>query len=258
MTTTFVAVVCFLVGLIAGSFVNVVALRVPAGESITHPRSRCPHCGHQIRARDNVPVVSWIVLKGRCRDCGQRISARYPIVELSTALLFAATPFVVGVSWSLFAYLWFVGLTVALTVTDIDHKLIPNRIIWPGGWIGLGLLAVGGVLDGDLWAFGRGVGGAFIYATLFLIIYVIAPRGGFGQGDIRLGFVLGLFTAYQSWGVLVVAIVGGIFLGGITSVLILLTRIRGRKDHIPFGPYMVAGAYLALAVGAEIAEWYLG
>jgi leader peptidase (prepilin peptidase)/N-methyltransferase len=139
MTASAVAF-CFLVGLIAGSFINVVGIRVPVGGSVVSPGSACPQCGHPIRPRDNIPVVSWLLLRGRCRDCGAPISVRYPIVELSTAVLFALTPVVVGVTWVLPAYLWFVGVTVVLTITDIDHKLIPNRILFPGITVGAVLL----------------------------------------------------------------------------------------------------------------------
>ena len=255
MTASAVAF-CFLVGLIAGSFFNVVAIRVPVGGSVVSPGSACPQCGHPIRPRDNTPVVSWLLLRGRCRDCGAPISVRYPIVELSTAVLFALTPVVVGVTWVLPAYLWFVGVTVVLTITDIDHKLIPNRILFPGITVGAVLLGLGAVFDGAPLEFLRGLVGGAIYFTVLLVIALVA-RGGFGFGDVKLGFLLGLFTAYRGWGILAVGFLLAFLLGGLVSIILLATRIRGRKDAIPFGPYLIAGAYLALAFGDAIVDWYL-
>lgn len=254
--TAFAVAFCFLVGLIAGSFINVVAIRVPVGGSIVSPGSACPQCGHPIRPRDNIPVVSWLLLRGRCRDCGASISVRYPIVELSTAVLFALTPGVVGLTWVLPAYLWFVGVTVALTITDIDHKLIPNRILFPGIAVGAVLLGLGAVVEGALLEFLRGLAGGAIYFTVLLIIALVA-RGGFGFGDVKLGFLLGLFTAYRGWGILAVGFLLAFLLGGLVSIILLATRVRGRKDAIPFGPYLIAGAYLALAFGDAIVDWYL-
>lgn len=254
--TAFAVAFCFLGGLIAGSFINVVAIRVPVGGSIVSPGSACPQCGHPIRPRDNIPVVSWLLLRGRCRDCGASISMRYPIVELSTAVLFALTPVVVGLTWVLPAYLWFVGVTVALTITDIDHKLIPNRILFPGIAVGAVLLGLGAVVEGALLEFLRGLAGGAIYFTVLLIIALVA-RGGFGFGDVKLGFLLGLFTAYRGWGILAVGFLLAFLLGGLVSIILLATRVRGRKDAIPFGPYLIAGAYLALALGDAIVDWYL-
>lgn len=254
--TLFAAALCFLFGLIAGSFINVVAIRIPAGGSIVSPGSACAACGHPIRPRDNVPLVSWLLLRGRCRDCGARISARYPIVELSTAVLFSLTPIVIGVVWVLPAYLWFVGVTVTLTITDIDHKLIPNKILYPGTVVGAVLLGLGSLLDGTPRQFVRGLGGAGLYFTVLLVIALIA-KGGFGFGDVKLAVLLGLFTAYHGWDILVVAFLLAFLLGGLISIFLLITRIRGRKDAIPFGPYLIAGAYLALALGDPIIAWYL-
>lgn len=254
--TAFTAFVAGIFGLIIGSFLNVVAHRIPTGGSVVSPPSACPSCGHAIRPKDNIPVVSWFALKGRCRDCGEPISVRYAVVEATTAALFVAAVFVVGTTWVLPAYLWFIGVTVAVTLTDLDHKLIPNRILFPGTAVGAALLLAGAIFDGDLAGFGRGVLGAVAYFGILLIIALIAG-GGFGFGDVKLGFFLGLFLAYQSWGVLVVGAFLSFLLGGVVSILLLVLRIKGRKDAIPFGPYMVLGAYLALVVGKAVTDWYV-
>ena len=140
--TGLVVAVATLVGLAIGSFLNVVIWRVPRGESVAHPPSACPRCGHAIRSRDNVPVLSWLLLRGRCRDCGNPISVRYPLVEAGTALLFAVTAWSVGASWILPALLFLVAISVALALIDIDTKRLPDAIVLPSYPVALGLLAL--------------------------------------------------------------------------------------------------------------------
>lgn len=245
------------IGLLVGSFLNVIAHRVPAGLSVVRPPSSCPKCGSEIRARDNIPVLSWILLRGRCRDCAEPISARYPIIELASAALFAVTASVVGAVWVLPAYLWFTGLTFVLSVVDIDHKRLPNRILYPGTIVAAVMLAGGAIADGDLPSLWRGIAGGASYFALLLLVALLA-RGGFGMGDVKLAFVLGLFTAYISWETLGVAVFGAFVLGGLASILLLLLTKASRKDSIPFGPWLVVGSWLAIAVGDSVAAWYLG
>lgn len=179
---------------------------------------------------------------------------RTPAVAIATALLFAVTPLAVDVDWVLPAYLWFVAVTVTLTLTDIDTKLIPNRILFPGTIVGLVLLMGGAIIeDGPIV---RPLAGGVIYFVLLLVLALIA-RGGFGFGDVKLAFLLGLFTAYQSWETLIVAVFAAFLLGGLVSAILVVFRIRSRKDSIPFGPYLVAGAYLAIVWAGTIASWYL-
>lgn len=245
-----------LLGLAVGSFANVVAYRVPLNRSVVSPGSACPQCDHPLAWRDNIPVLSWLILRGRCRNCTARISIRYPIVEVATAALFVAATSVIGAFWVLPAYLWFVGVTVALTLTDLDHKLIPNRILFPSSAIGSVLLGMGALIDGEIWSFGRALLGATAYFAGLLIVALIA-KGGFGFGDVKLAWFLGLYAAYRGWSELVVAIFLPFAVGGVVSILLLITGIKGRKDAIPFGPYMVIGAYLAITYGQQIADWYL-
>lgn len=246
-----------LAGLLAGSFLNVIAHRVPVGASVVKPASRCPHCGSEIRARDNIPVLSWMLLRGRCRDCSGPISVRYPVVELATAALFAATAAVIGGIWVLPAYLWFAALTFVLSLVDIDHKRLPNRILYPGTVAGVLLLAAGATADGDLSSLWRGLLGGVAYFAVLLLVALLA-RGGFGMGDVKLAFVLGLFTAFRSWETLGVAVFGAFVLGGLASILLLVLTKATRKDAIPFGPWLVLGSWLAIAVGDPVAAWYLG
>ena len=244
-------------GLLVGSFVNVVAHRVPAGASVLRPPSSCPRCGSRIRARHNVPVVGWLVLRGRCFDCDDPISARYPVVEAATGLLFAGAAAVVGPAWTLPAHLWFVAVTVTLVLTDLDHKRIPNRILYPGTVVAGILLAGGAAAEGQLPALGRGLAGGAAYFGLLLVV-ALEARGGFGFGDVKLAVLLGLFAAFASWGALFVAAFGGFVIGGLVSIVLMITGRAGRKDTIPFGPSMVVGAYVAIAWGEQIVDWYLG
>ncbi len=184
--------------------------------------------------------------------------------EPSTALgrivmgaLFGLTAWVIGSDWTLPAYLFFVAVTVTLTVTDLDRKLIPNRILFPSLGIGGVLLVGGGLIDGEAFALGRAALGGLIYFGVLLVVAIVA-RGGFGMGDVKLALLLGSFLAYQSTNVLWVGAVGAFLLGGVVSLLLLVTRIKSRKDAIPFGPYLVVAAYVAIAAGEEIADWYLG
>lgn len=243
-------------GLAFGSFMNVIAYRVPLGRSVVSPASACPACNSPIRPRDNIPVVSWILLRGKCRDCGELISARYPIVEALTGLLFAVTVLIVGVTWVLPAYLWFGAVTMVLILTDLDHKRIPNRILYPGTVVGLVLLAGGAALEGGAGDLGRAVlGGVFYFGGLFVLALI--ARGGFGFGDVKLALLLGLFLAFRGWQHLLVGVFLAFFIGGLIAIALLLTRKKGRKDAVPFGPSLVLGAWIGIAYGLEIAEWYL-
>jgi leader peptidase (prepilin peptidase)/N-methyltransferase len=244
-------------GLIIGSFINVVAYRIPLGRSVVSPPSACPTCGAHIRPGDNVPVISWLLLRGRCRDCGARISARYPIVEAVTGASFAATAWYIGVQWVLVPYLWFVGVTIALTLTDLDHQRIPNRILYPSTAVGAVLLAGAAIGDGHAVWFVRAMEGGVAYFALLFII-ALAARGGFGMGDVKLAFLLGLFLAYVSWGTLVVGVFAAFVVGGVVAMVLLITKVRGRKDPIAFGPALVAGAWVAVPFAERLLAWYLG
>lgn len=180
---------------------------------------------------------------------------RAAVVQVVFATLCGATAAASDTNWVVVGYVWFAGVTLTLTITDMDMKLIPNRILFPSTGVGLGLLAIGALADGDLSSLPRAVAGGAAYFGFLLLVAVIA-RGGFGMGDVKLAVLLGLFTAYQGWPPLVVAVLGAFVLGGAVSILLLVFRIKGRKDAIPFGPYLVAAAYIAIAAGSEIADRY--
>lgn len=246
-----------LFGLAIGSFINVVAYRVPLKRSVRTPRSACPNCQHMLGWAENIPVVSWILLRGRCSDCGERISARYLVIEIATGVVFAGTAVVVGVEPVLPAYLWFAGVTITLVLTDLDHKLIPNRILYPGVVVGAFLLLGGAFVAGDSQGALRALLAGGAYFGVLLVIALVAPAGGFGFGDVKLAVLLGMFTGYLGWGQVSVAFFFAFLLGGVLSILLLLSGLKGRKDAIPFGPYLVLGAYIAIVAGDSIVNWYL-
>ena len=254
--TAYSATVAGLFGLLIGSFLNVVAYRVPLGRSVVSPPSACPDCGHQIRWKDNVPVLSWLLLRGRCRDCGAGISVRYPIVEAATGVLFAGAYLVIGSAWVLPAYFLFVATTVVLVLTDLDHKRIPNRILYPATVATVVLLTAGAAAEGTLAAVPRALAGGGVYFGLLLLI-ALAARGGFGMGDVKLSFLLGTLLCFQSWDTLWSGIFLAFLTGGVISLLLLITKRKGRKDAIPFGPPLIVGAWVALVWGHQLVDWYL-
>ena len=178
-------------------------------------------------------------------------------VQVTCSALFAATAAAIGMRWVVVAYLWFAAVTFALALTDVDRNLIPNRILFPAFAIALGLLAGGAALDRSGTALLRGIAGTVIY-FLFLLVVALAARGGFGMGDVKLGALLGAFLAFEGWSILVVGAVSAFILGGAVSLVLLVFRLKGRKDAIPFGPYLVLGSYVALAAGERLADWYTG
>lgn len=178
------------------------------------------------------------------------------LMAAAAGTLVGLTAAVIGPLWVLPAYLWFTAVTLLLTLTDLDRKLIPNRILYPATVVGAVLLVSGGLLDGEGNAIVRAGLGALAYFSVLFLLALIAG-GGFGFGDVKLGFFLGMFLAYLSWGTLIVGGVGAFLLGGLVGLLLILLRIKSRKDKIPFGPYLVAGAYLAMAFAPEIVDWYL-
>jgi leader peptidase (prepilin peptidase) / N-methyltransferase len=251
-----VGLVCAVVGLAIGSFLNVVIWRVPRDESVVRPRSHCPSCGNPVRPYDDIPVVSWLVLRGRCRDCGEKISVRYPLVEAGTAVLFAVTGWHFGLSWELPAYLYLVAVGVALALIDIDVHRLPNAIVLPSYLVAAALLTLASLGDDDWAALLRAaIGGAALYLVYFLLCLAY-PRG-MGFGDVKLAGVLGMFLAWLGWGQLAVGAFLGFLLGGLVGGGLMIANRATRKSKIPFGPYMIVGAYVAVLVGAQISDLYL-
>ena len=246
-------------GLIFGSFATVVAYRVPKRESIVSGRSKCPNCGRTIGALENIPVLSWIALRGRCRHCGEPISPRYPLTEVATGLLFALAAWRFGITVTGVVYAAFFWALVVLTVIDLEHKLLPNRIVYPtflAGWAGLVAAAL---VDSDLAgarlrsaAFGMLVFGGFLFIVAFIY------PAGMGGGDWKLAFALGAFLGYAGGVRLVLT---GMFisfvLGGVIGLVAMTVTGKGRKMQIPFGPFLAGGTVIAIAIGQRLLDAYL-
>jgi leader peptidase (prepilin peptidase)/N-methyltransferase len=259
-------------GALIGSFLNVVVYRVPAGRSIVSPPSACGSCGTEIKPYDNIPVVSWLVLHGRCRSCSSAISARYPIVEAATGVAFAlvawwfwagpdapvgrsGTVLAAGVL-EVVAYLYFVAISIALALIDLDTHRLPNAIVLPSYIVGAALLATASALTGDWGALlGAAIGGAVLYA-LYLLLALVYP-GGMGFGDVKLAGVLGIFLGYLGWGPLIVGGFAAFVLGGLFALVLVAGRRARRGSGIPFGPWMLAGAWLGILAGPTIWNAYL-
>jgi len=253
---TVLVLLCALLGLVVGSFLNVVIHRVPLGESVVKPRSRCPGCGSEISPRDNVPVVSWILLKGKCRTCAEPISARYPAVEILTALAFSAMALRFGYDWVLPAFLYLSAVGVALAMIDLDVKRLPDALTLPSYVAGGVLLGAASVANGEPGVMIRAGLGALALFAFYFILLVVYPAG-MGFGDVKLAGVLGLYLAYLGWGSLVVGGFLGFLLGAVVGGGLMLFRRAGRKTMIPFGPFMLAGALLAIFVGQPLADAYV-
>ncbi len=253
-------------GLLIGSFLNVVVYRVPRGISVVSPPSACPGCGVRIAARDNVPVLSWLALRAACRNCGSRISVRYPAVELLTGGMFvlagvlvlgtrsADAPVALGLE--LLAYLHLAAISVALTAIDLDLHRLPDALVLPAYATGLLLLGAADLLRDDPVSLATACAGSGAAVLLYLALAVAKP-GGMGLGDVKLAGVLGLFLGQAGLPQLVVGIAAGFLLGGIFGGALLLVRRAHRSSALPFGPWMLAGAWLGLLAGEPIARAYL-
>ncbi|WP_309069256.1 prepilin peptidase [Microbacterium sp.] len=257
-------------GLAIGSFLNVVAWRVPRGESVVAPASACPKCGHAIRPYDNVPVLSWLLLRGKCRDCGARISPRYPIVEAITGALFVLVAVTMGpdlvtassasAAWAvgleLVAFLTFAAFGVALAAIDLDTHRLPNALVFPLLVTGAILLGTAALIEGDGAAALRAGAGAIALSAIYLAIAFVKP-GGMGMGDVKLALPLGLFLGWTGWGALAVGFIAAFAFGALVGLALILTRRIGRRGGIPFGPWMIAGAWIGILFGNPLASAYL-
>ncbi len=243
----------FILGSVIGSFLNVCIHRLPKEESVVSPRSRCPVCGTPIRAVDNIPLLSFALLRGRCRACGNPISWRYPLVEALTGILFALTVARFGITLQTVFLLAFLCGLVVVSFIDLDHQIIPNAITLPG--IPLGLLA--GLLLGEPpfldRVIGMLVGAGFLYLVLF---YGGALYGqeAMGEGDLNL---IALVGAFLGWKAVALTILLGCLFGSAAGLTLIAIRRLGRRQHIPFGPFLSLGAVVALFWGERLIAWYL-
>jgi leader peptidase (prepilin peptidase) / N-methyltransferase len=239
----------FLVGgLLIGSFLNVVIARVPERRSLWSPGSACPGCGAAIAWYDNIPILSFVALLGRCRGCGMPIHWRYPIVEAITGALFVAAGLAFGPTRDAIAASALLAGLVALTAIDLERQIIPDVISLPGILAGvLANLATGRV------SLRESILGIVVGGGVFLVI-ILASGGGMGGGDMKLGAMLG---AFLGWKVVLLSVFVAVVLGGVLAVALIAAGLRGRKDPIPFGPFLAAGGAAGLFWGERVVRWYL-
>src|SRR3954454_9806012 len=250
------AVFCAVLGLVIGSFLNVVVWRVPRGESVVRPPSACPGCGTPIAPRDNIPVLSWLILRGKCRSCGTSISRRYPIVEALTAVLFVMMTLRLGLDAALPAFLYLAAVCLALALLDLGVRRLPDALTLPSYPVAAVLLGAAAVAQHDVDPLIRAaLGGVAMFALYFALCF--AYPAGMGFGDVKLSGVLGIYTAWLGWDVWGAGLLLGFFLGGFFGIGMLLVGRGGRKTAIPFGPFMLLGALIAILVGHQIVSGYL-
>ncbi|MEI6362929.1 MAG: prepilin peptidase [Actinomycetes bacterium] len=257
--TVIVLVILGGMGLIVGSFLNVVIYRVPLGLSIVSPGSACPSCHAPISPRDNIPVLSWLLLRARCRSCGAHISARYPLVEAATALLWVA------LGW------WAIGETidpvlplllviasagVALTMIDIDHHRLPDAIVLPLYPVTVVGLAFAGLVSHS-WPLASTAIGAGVWLLLIGGLWLLTGGRGMGFGDVKLAPVLGATLGWIGVGAALVGLLAAFVLGGLVGIVLLASGRAGRKAKLPFGPFLLIGALVGLFIGAGLWDSYV-
>lgn len=259
-------------GALIGSFLNVVVYRVPAGRSIVSPPSACGSCGAAIKPHDNIPVVSWLALRGRCRACRSAISIRYPLVEAATAVAFAVVawwfwagpqapvggdgPALAAGVLRVVAFLYLAAISIALALIDLDVHRLPDAIVLPGYGVGAVLLGAAALLAGDVGALvGAAAGGALLFAVYAVL--ALARPGGMGFGDVKLAGLLGIFLGSLGWAPLIVGGFAAFLLGGLFALALVASGRVARGGGIPFGPWMLGGAWLGILAGPTIGSAYL-
>ncbi len=242
----------FILGLMIGSFLNVCIYRIPRKESIVFPDSHCPKCGQEIRKLDNIPLISFLFLKGKCRYCGERISLRYPLVELATAVLLLLLLYRYGLTLDFMAFGFFACVLIVISAIDFEHMLIPNMIIIPSIITGLFI-----VLVIDYHTFGESLLGFLVGGGVLLLIALVAPyflkQEGLGGGDIKLAAFIGIFLGRY----VLIALFCSFFIGGLVGVAVLLAKRKNLKDPLTFGPFLSSGALITLFFGIQLWTSYL-
>jgi len=255
-------IVVFILGLVIGSFLNVCIYRIPLGESIVAPPSHCKACGTRLKPYDLIPVLSWIFLKGRCRYCGEKISARYMLVELLTGFVFVLLFYKYSLTVDFLASAFIMSILIAVFFIDMDHGIIPDGLVLAG--------LAGGILlilynffqpveifrDRSWWnpvlGIFTGSGILFLIAVIGMIVY--KTDNVMGMGDVKIFAPIG---AFLGWRMCLMALIVAIFLAGLTSLLLVVLKIKERKSTIPFGPFIVTGTFITIMWGRDILNWYL-
>lgn len=239
--------IIFGIGLIWGSFLNVCIYRVPRGESILFPHSYCPSCGKRLKVRDLIPLLNYLWLRARCRYCGSSISPLHPIVELFTGLLFAAAYLRFGISTLLIKALFLISVSLVVSFIDLEHYIIPDKII---------IFALSGGAAFVMFSHDPSLVSAlagFISGALFLLVLALISRGGMGGGDIKFAAVIGLCLGWPGG---LFAVILGCLLAGLAGLTLVLSKVKSRKDTIPFAPFLAAGTLIIVHSGIDIVSWY--
>lgn len=243
---SFYQVIVFIIGACIGSFLNVCIYRLPRGQSVVYKPSHCPGCDQRLKALDLVPLLSYVLLKGRCRYCNEKISVRYPLVELISALLFVAAYQFWGWQWQTLSMWVFFAALISAALIDFRHKIIPDEIVIVGCMLGLPLVFLADKLvDGII---------GFFAAGLFFLFLAVGSKGGIGGGDIKLSALMGLYLGCPA---IFVAVFSSFLFGGIISILLMALRCKRMKDSVPFGPFMAIGGVVAAFYTDPIIKWYL-
>lgn len=245
-----------ILGALIGSFANVLIYRVPRRESIAFPASHCPQCNHEIRKRHNIPIVGWLILRGRCADCGARISPRYPLVEAIMAAAFGAIVWHWGLTWVSVLLLVFAVFTVVLAAIDFDVQRLPNPLVGTLAFATAVLLLVISWVYDDWEGLLRSLIAAAAIGLLYFVALVIYPKG-LGFGDVKLAPVLGAIMGGFGWGAFAVGTFAGFLWGGVVGIGAMVVTRRTKNVRIPFGPWMLAGAWTGIVFGNAIWDWYL-
>jgi len=247
-------VLIFILGLIVGSFSNVCIYRIPRNESIIYPASHCPKCRSNISLKDNIPLLSFILLKGRCRNCKRKISIQYPIVELLTGLIYLIIYLIYGLSIQSLIYIILSSALIIIAFIDLNQQIVPDVISLPGIVIGFIISFFVPYISFINSALGVVVGGGIIL-VIGIAGSVIFKKEAMGGGDVKLAAMIG---AFLGWRYIIISLFLGFFLGALAGIILILSKIRSREDVVPFGPFIVLGSFITLLWGERIISWYIG
>ena len=247
-------ILIFVLGLIVGSFSNVCIYRVPRNESVIYPGSHCPKCHSNISPIDNIPLLSYILLKGRCRNCRSKISIQYPVVEFLTGLIYLIIYLIYGLSIQSLVYLILSSALIIIAFIDLNEQIVPDVISLPGIGVGLILSFFVPYISFINSALGVVVGGGIIL-IIALVGSMIFKKEAMGGGDVKLAAMIG---AFLGWRYAIISLFLGFFLGALTGIILIMAKIKKREDAIPFGPFIALGSIITLLWGEKILLWYLG
>lgn len=247
-------ILIFILGLIVGSFSNVCIYRIPRNESIIFPASHCPKCRSNISLKDNIPLISYILLKGRCRNCKSKISIRYPVVELLTGLIYLIIYLIYGLSIQSLIYIILSSALIIIAFIDLNEQIVPDVISLPGIVIGFIISFFVSYISFINSALGVIVGGGIIL-VIGLAGSVIFKKEAMGGGDVKLAAMIG---AFLGWRYIIISLFLGFFLGAVVGIILILSKIKNREDTVPFGPFIALGSMITLLWGEKIIFWYIG